>query len=142
MIRTLAVAAALAGAILLAPVAQGQPDSSTGPDHSNSVANGAALPPGLTVADGANKFVPIIMATPFGAPDTIERQPGLAVATANGIMVAATHTDIPFGLATPMTNGNMFVPATTTTPVSGGIRTRRGNTGATSLFGLLGRLFG
>jgi hypothetical protein len=142
MIRTLAVAAALAGAIVLAPVAQGQPDSSTDPDHSNSVANWAALSRGLTVADGANKFVPIVVATPFGSPGTIERQPGLAVATANGIMVAATHTDIPFGLATPMAQGNMFVPATTTTPVTGGIRTRHGRTGGTSLFGPLGRLFG
>jgi hypothetical protein len=34
-----------------------------------------------------------------------------------------------------MANGNMVVPATTTTPLSGGIRTRHGRTGGTSLFG-------
>jgi hypothetical protein len=143
VIRTLAVAAALAGAILLAPVAQAQPDSSTGPDNSNSVANLAPLSRGpTTVARGANKFVPTTTATPFGSPGTFDRQPGLVIADANGNMVVATTTAIPFGLATPMAKGNMFVPATTTTPLSGGIRTRHGRTGGTSLFGVLGRRFG
>jgi hypothetical protein len=140
VIRTLAVAAALAGAILLAPVAQAQPDSSTGPDNSNSVANLAPLSRGPTVARGANKFVPTTTATPFGSPGTFADQPGLAIAMTNGNLVVPTG--IPFGLATPMAKGNMFVPATTTTPLSGGIRTRHGRTGGTSLFGVLGRRFG
>jgi hypothetical protein len=134
VIRILAVAAGLAGAILLAPVAQAQPDSSTGPDNSNSVANGAAL------SRGPNKFVPTTTATPFGSPGTFDRQPGLAIADANGTSVVPTG--IPFGYLTPMVKGNMVVPATTTTPLSGGIRTRHGRTGGTSLFGVLGRRFG
>jgi hypothetical protein len=128
MIRTLAVAATLAGAILLAPVAQAEPDSSTGPDHSNSVARGAAL------SRGPNKVVPTTMATPFGG--TISDQPGLAIATFNGNLVVPTG--IRLGSATPMANGNMVAPATTTTPLSGGIRTRHGRTGGTSLPGAFG----
>jgi hypothetical protein len=142
VIRILAVAAALAGAILLAPVAQAQPDSSTGPDNSNSVAIGAVLSRGFTVDTAANKFVPIITATPFGSPGTFDRQPGLAIAIANGNTVVPTTTAIPFGLATPMVKGNMFVPASTITPLSGGIRTRHGRTGGTSLFGVLRGPFG
>jgi hypothetical protein len=142
VIRILAVAAALAGAILLAPVAQAQPDSSTGPDNSNSVAIGAGLSRGFTVDTGANMFVPVITATPFGSPGTFARQPGLEIAVANGNMVVPTTTAIPFGLATPMAKGNMFVPATTTTLLSGGIRTRHGRTGGTSLVGVLRGLFG
>jgi hypothetical protein len=122
VIRTLAAAAALAGAILSAPVAQAQPDSSTGPDRSNSAANGAAVLSGPTGALAANKFVPTIRATPFGG--TIARQPGLATALANGNRLVPTG--IPFGSATPMANGNMVGPATTTTPLSGVIRTRHG----------------
>ena len=136
MIRILAVAAALAGAILLAPVAQAQPDSSTGPVN----CNGAGLSCGFTVATAANKFVPTITATPFGSPGTFARQPGLDIAVANGTMVVPTG--IPFGAAPSMTTGNMVGPATTTTPLSGGIRTRHGRTGGTSLFGVLGGLFG
>lgn len=120
--RALAVAAALAGAILVAPVAQAQPDSSTGPVHSNSVGNGAAL------SRGPNMFVPTTTATPFGSPGTIYRQPGLAIAMANGNLVVPTG--IPFGSATTMAKGNMVVPTTTTSPLSGGIRTRHGRTGA------------
>ena len=116
MIRTLAVAAALAGAIMLAPVAQAQPGGSTGPDPSHSAANGADL------LRGPNKFVPTTRATPFGG--TFARQPGLAVAVANGNLVAPTG--IPFGFATPMAKGNMVGPGTTTTPLSGAIRTRHG----------------
>jgi hypothetical protein len=143
MIRTLAVAVALAGAILVAPVAQAQPDSSTGPANSKSVANGAAIYAGPTYAgptgaNKGNKVVPTTLATPFGA--TIARQPGLATAMANGSMVVPTG--IPFGFATPMAKGNMVGPATTTTPFSGGIRTRHGRTGGTSLSGALGGLFG
>lgn len=140
MIRILAVAAALAGAILLAPIAQAQPDSSTGPDNSNSVAIGAGLSRGFTVATGANKFVPTITATPFGSTGTYADQPGLVIADANGNSVVPTG--IPSGYPTPMVQGNMVGPATATTPLSGGIRTRHGRTGGTSLFGLLGRLFG
>lgn len=134
MIQTLGVAATLAGAILLAPVAQAQPDSSTGPDRSHSVANGAAFSPGPTVAGAANKFVPTITATPFGSSGAIARQPGLAVEIANGNEVVPTG--IPLGFATPVTKGNMVGPATTTTPLSGGIRTRHGSTGSPSLFGV------
>ena len=136
MIRILTVSAALAGTIMLAPVAQAQPDSSTGPDHSNSVASGAALSRGPTVDRAANKFVPTITATPFGFRSD---QPGLAIAVANGNMVVPTG--VPFGSATPMATGNMVGPATTATPLSGGIRTRRGRTGGTSPFGVLGGRF-
>jgi len=135
MIRTLAVAAALAGAILSAPVAQAQPASSTPPAKPNPVANGAPIYAGPTYpgAGGANngsKFVPTIRATPFGG--TVTEQPGLATAMVNGSMVVPTG--IPFGFATPMLEGDMVGPATTTTPVSGGIRTRHGKTGAASVF--------
>lgn len=120
MIKTLAVAVALAGAILLAPVAQAQPDSSTGPHHSNLVANGAAPSRGPTVTRAANKFVPTTGAARFG--DIIARQPGLAEATTNGNLVATTGR--PLGYATPMAHGNKVVPTITTTSLSGGIRTR------------------
>ena len=142
MIRILAVAAALAGAILLAPVAQAQPDSSTGPANSNAVANGAPIYAGPayagpTGANKGNKVVPTTWATPFGG--TIARQPGLAAAMANGNLVVPTG--IPFGFATPMAQGNMVGPTTTTIPLSGGIRTRHGRTGGTSLLGgLRGRI--
>ena len=131
MIRILAVAAALAGAILLAPVAQApvaqaQPHSSTGPHNCNSVAIGAGLSCGFTVANNGNKFVPTTTATPFGSPGTFSDQPGLAIALANGVMVVPTG--IPFGAAPSMTTGNMVGPATTTTSLSGGIRTRHGRT--------------
>jgi hypothetical protein len=145
VIRILAVAAALAGAILLAPGAQAQPHSSTGPGNCNSVANGAGLSCGFTVAGAANKFVPTankfvptITATPFGSAGTFSDQPGLVIANANGNSVVPTG--IPSGYPTPMVQGNMVGPATTTTPLSGGIRTRHGM--GTSLFGVLGRLFG
>jgi hypothetical protein len=143
MIRTLAVAATLAGAILLAPVAQAQPGSSTtGRDPCSSVANGARL------SCGPNRVVPITRATPFGG--TISDQPGLAIAVLNGNLVVPTG--IPFGSATPMAKGNMVGPATTTTPLSGGIRTRHGfldrmtsqgtgRTGGTSLSRALGGRF-
>jgi hypothetical protein len=124
---TLAVAAALVGAIVLAPVAQAEPDSSTGPGHSNSVARGAAL------SRGPGKVVPTTTATPFGSPGSYADQPGLAIAMLNGNLVVPTG--IPFGSATSMARGNMVAPATTTTPLSGGIRTRHGRTGGTSLFG-------
>jgi hypothetical protein len=140
VIRILAVAAALAGAILLAPVAQAQPHSSTGPRNCNSVAIGAGLSCGFTVANNGNKFVPTTTVTPFGSPGTFSDQPGLAIAVANGTIVVPTG--IPFGAAPSMTTGNMVGPATTTTPLSGGIRTRHGRTGGTSLFGVLGGLFG
>jgi hypothetical protein len=140
VIRILAVAAALAGAILLAPGAQAQPHSSTGPGNCNSVANGAGLSCGFTVAGAANKFVPTITATPFGSAGTYADQPGLVIANANGNSVVPTG--IPSGYPTPMVQGNMVGPATTTTPLSGGIRTRHGMAGGTSLFGVLGRLFG
>ena len=120
MIRTLAVAAALAGAILLAPVAQALPDSSTGPHHSISVANGATASRGPTITRAANKFVPTTGATRFG--DIIARQPGLAEATRNGNLVATTGR--PPGYVTPMAQGNKVVPTITTTSLSGGIRTR------------------
>jgi len=132
MIRTFAAAAALAGAILFPPVAQAQPDGSTG-NQSNSPANGA------TFSRGPNRFVPAITATPFGAPGTIADQPGLAIAATNGNLVVPTGT--PFGAATPMANGNMVVPATTTTPLTGGVRTRHANPGPTT-FAVLARLFG
>jgi hypothetical protein len=128
VIRTLEIAATLAGAIVLAPVAQAQPNSSTDPDFCNSVANRAALP------CGPNKFVPMTTATPFGS--TIARQPGLATATTNGNIVVPTG--MAPGYATPMAQGNMVGPATTTTPVSGGIRTRHGKAGGLALFGILG----
>lgn len=132
VIRTLAAAAALAGAILSAPVAQAQPDSSTGSDSSHPAANWAAIPSGPTPA---NKFVPTITATPFG--DIIARQPGLATALANGNTVVPTG--IPAGFPTPMVNGNMVGPTTVTTPLSGVVRTRHGRAGGTFV---LGRLFG
>jgi hypothetical protein len=131
MIRTLAAASALAGAILLAPVAQAQPDSSTGPVSSRGAAKWAAASSGPTPG---NKFVPTITATPFG--DIVARQPGLATALANGSTVVPTG--IPAGFPTPMANGNMVGPRTTTTPLGGVVRTRQGRAG-TSLFG---RLFG
>jgi hypothetical protein len=127
VIRTLGVAAALAGAILLAPVAQAKPHSSTGPANSTSAATVAPIYAGPTGANKANKVGPTTLATPFGG--TIARQPGLVTALANGNRVVSTG--IPLGTATPMTKGNMVGPATTTTPVSGVIRTRRGLTGAT-----------
>jgi hypothetical protein len=122
--------------------AQAQPDSSTGPANSKSAANGAPIHAGPT---GANKAVPTTLATPFGG--TIARQPGLAIAMANGNMVVPAG--IPLGSATPMAQGNMVVPTTTITPLSGGIRTRRGHggiastasTGGTSPLGALGGLF-
>ena len=120
MIRTLGVAAALAGAILLAPVAQAKPDSSTGPDR------------------GPNNVVPTTTATPFGSPGTFSDQPGLAIAMVNGNIV--TPTGVPLGSATPMAQGNMVVPATRTRPLSGGIRTRHGFTGGMSPLGAFGRL--
>jgi hypothetical protein len=136
VIRTLAVAAALAGAILLAPVAQAQPDSSTGPANSKSAANGAPIYAGPPGANNGNMVVPTTLATPFG--DIFARQPGLAIAIVNGNIV--TPTGIPFGSATPMAQGNKVVPATTTTPLSGGIRTRHGFfTGGLSPLGTLGR---
>ena len=124
MIRTLGVAAALAGAILLAPVAQAKPVNTTGPDRSHSVANAAALSRGPAVGSAANKFAPTITATPFGSTGTFARQPGLAIANANGNAVAPTG--IPVGSATPMAQGNMVLPAATTTSLSGGTRTRHG----------------
>jgi hypothetical protein len=135
VIRTLAVAAAITGAIMLAPVAQAQPPGSTGPGHCNSVVKGAAR------SCGPNMVVPTTLATPFGA--TIARQPGLATALANGNIVLPTGT--PFGFATPMAQGNMVAPATTITPLGGGIRTRRGfggiaSTAGTSPLGTLGGL--
>jgi hypothetical protein len=135
MIRKLAAAAALAGAILLAPVAQAQPDSSTGPNRSNSAANGAAIFAGPTSANKGNKVVPSTLATPFGT--ITARQPGLATALANGN--TAVPTGIPAGYPTPMAQGNLVGPATTITPLSGVIRTRHGNAAGTSLFE---RLFG
>ena len=124
MIQTLAVAAALAGAILLAPVAQAQLDSSTGLDHSNAVANTAAILRKPTVAGTANKFMPTTTAAPFGARGTFVRQPGLAIAMANGINVVTTR--MPVGFATPIVKGDMVVSGTTIRPLSGGIRTRHG----------------
>jgi hypothetical protein len=97
-----------------------------------------AIYAGPTGANKGNKVVPTTLATPFGA--TIARQPGLATAMANGSMVVPTG--IPFGFATPMAQGNMVGPATTTTPLSGGIRTRHGRTAGTSLSGALGGRLG
>jgi hypothetical protein len=64
------------------------------------------------------------------------------MAIANGNEVVPTG--IPFGFATPLTKGNMVGPATTTTPLSGGIRTRHGTTETPSLVRsfLGGRPFG
>lgn len=143
MIRTLAVAAALAGAIFLAPVAQAQPENSTGPDPSNSVGSPPALSRVSTVAratgKAANKFAPSVTATPFGSARTIGSQPGLAIA--NGTTL--TRTGTPFGYPTPMSRGNLVGPAATTEPPGGGIRTRHGMALDTSpLGGLLGGLFG
>ncbi len=140
MIRTLAVGAALAGAVLFAPVAQAQPDSGTGPVHPYSVSNGAALSRGPAITRPGKRFVPTVRATPFGSPGSFSAQPGLAVANENGNRVVSTAT--PLGSATPMVRGNLVGPATETTPVDGGIRTRHGRTGSTSLFGVLRGLFG
>lgn len=123
MVRILAVGAALAGAILLAPVAQAEPDGSTDPANSKSAANAAFTYAGPTGANRGSKVVPSTLATPFGG--IIARQPGLATALANGNIVVPTG--LPFGSATPMAQGNRVVPATTITPLSGGIRTRHGH---------------
>jgi hypothetical protein len=124
MVRRLAVGAALAGAILLAPVARAQPDSRTDPTNSNSAANAAfIIYAGPTDANKGNKVVPSTLATPFGG--IVARQPGLATALANGSLVVPTG--IRLGVATPMAQGNKVVPTTTTTPLGGGIRTRHGH---------------
>jgi hypothetical protein len=138
MIRTLAVAPALAGAILLGPVAQADPDSSRGPANSNTAANVVPIYAGPTGANTGNKVVPTTFATPFG--EAFGREPGLAVATANGNLVVPSG--MPFGFPTPMALGNKVGPATTTTPLSGVIRTRHPRTGGTSLLEELGRRFG
>jgi hypothetical protein len=102
-------------------------DRNTRGCSTNSVARGAAL------SRGPGKVVPTTTATPFGSPSSYADQPGLAIAMLNGNLVVPTG--IPFGSATSMARGNMVAPATTTTPLSGGIRTRHGRTGGTSLFG-------
>jgi len=148
MIRTPLVAAALAGAVLLAPVAQARPSNTTGPDRSNptanpaaSISNPAALSRGPAVAptvSKTNRFAPTITATPFGSARTYADQPGLALATANGTRVTPTGT--PFGFSNPMPKGNLVGPATQNVSLNGGIRTRHGRAGG-SPFGL-GGLFG
>ena len=131
MIRTLAVAAGLAGAILLAPVAQAQPDSIIGPAHPNTGANGAA------VARTGHKLNPTIRATPFGSRSTFANQPGLAAA--NGAVPVPTGTR--FGYHAPMQNGNLVGPANTIKSFSG-IRTRHGRAAGTSQPAPSGGLFG
>ena len=118
--------------LLACPGSVWLPFASTGLDDFDSVAGGLAL--------GANEAVPTIRAIPFGSPGTITDQPGLAIALANGNLVVPT--DISLGFATPMAQGNMVGPATTTTPLSGGIRTRHGRTAGTSLSGALGGRLG
>jgi hypothetical protein len=137
VIRTCAVAATLAGAILLAPVAQAQPGRGTGPEPSNPGANVASINAGPTSANKGNMVVPTIRATPFGATN---RQPGLATALANGGMVVPTG--MPFGFTRPIAKGNLVGPATATTPLSGDIRTRHGRTGGTEGTSLLEALRG
>jgi hypothetical protein len=109
-------------------VAQAQPDSSTGPRNSNSAANGAPAYARPTGIKNGNKVVPTILVTPFGG--AVARQPGLTTALANGSM--AMPTGMPMGFGTPMVQGNLVGPATTTAPFNGIVRTRHGRTVGTS----------